>query len=384
MEPPPLRDDRTPALVLAWTPLLAGVLNSYGPVAFNYGFALYFLTYRHGFVKRGLVGELFAGLPYISRWHLLAIEYVFLGAAFALTYSLFRGILFGSLPERRLAAVLLSAPALLPHLGFLFAQPDVTLYILVLGSLWAFLRARPAPAALASCLLCCVALLGHEAFCLMFYPLVVAILLHLCLRRRLPWMLGIAHVLIVLAVFVAVIHWGTLKISPDALLQEAQGRTNVGIQRQVFDVMASTFSEQQALVRRMYTSGVLRVLALTLGLSAPYWLLLARLLRGAMREAACPALQRICTLLLCASPLLLCALGHDTTRWMGAMCINTTFFLLYLYRSERPDSPVRCYLQDWAAGPSFLPWLVYLVLIGPYGATGLRSADQVMSALYGP
>jgi membrane protein implicated in regulation of membrane protease activity len=379
-----LRNDRAPATLLTWTPLVAGGLNSYGPVAFNYGFALYFLNYRHGFVKRGLVGELCSWLAYMPRERLLATEYIFLGVAFALTYGVFRQILSGTLPERKLAAALLGAPALLPHLGYLFAQPDVTLYILTLGCLWAFLRLRPSIAAVASCILCCIGLLGHEAFCLMFYPLIVAILLHLCLRFRLPWLAGAAHVLVVFAVFAAVIHWGALKISPDALLQEAQARTDVGIQRQVFDVMASNFSQQEALVRRMYTSGVLRVLGLTLLLSVPYFVLLARLLNESMRKAGCLALQRICTPALCALPLLLCALGHDTTRWIGAMCINATFFLFYLYLTEPQDGLVRRYLKDWASGPLFLPWLVYLILIGPYGATGLRSADQVMSALYGP
>ncbi|HEX9200418.1 MAG TPA: hypothetical protein VF865_12720 [Acidobacteriaceae bacterium] len=370
--------------VLSWTPLLAGVLNSYGPIAFNYGFALYFLDYRHGFVKRGLIGELFSSLGFMSRGTLVAIEYIFLGVAFALTYLVFRPVLFGSSSERRLAAALLSAPALLPHLGYLFAQPDVVLYILLLGCFTVFVRARPAVAAIVSCLLSCVALLAHEAFCLMFYPLILAMLLYLCARRRLAWLVGAAHLLIVGAVFVAVIHWGTLKISPDALLLEAQAHTNVGIQRQLYDVMASNLQQQWALVHRMYTPGVIRILVLTLFLTAPYLILLARLLRGTMRAAGLGSLQQNSTAVLFVSPLLLCALGHDTTRWIGAMCIDATFFLLYLYLTEPPGSAVRKVLQDWANGTSFVPWLAYLLAVGPYGATGLRAADQIVSALYGP
>jgi hypothetical protein len=379
----PVRDNHTSSL-LAWAPLLTGALNSYGPVAFNYGFALYFVTYRHGFVKRGLVGELFSGMAYIPRRHLLAIEYIFLAVAFGLTYVLFRRILFGAVAERRLAAALLSAPALLPHLGYLFAQPDVTLYILLLTCLWLFVRPTPALAAVTSCILCCIALLAHEAFCLMFYPLIAAVLLHLCLRRRLPWAAGLAHVLVFSGTFAAVMHWGAPKISPDALLVEAQARTDVGIQRQVFDVMASTLSQQRELVRRLYTPGVLRILALTILLTAPYLILLGRLLHGTMRKTGCRAFQRICTALLFASPLFLSAFGHDTTRWIGTMCIDATLFVLYLYLTERPDSPARRYLLDWASGPSFLPWFLYLIAIGPYGATGLRAADQLVSAWYGP
>lgn len=379
-----IRGKQTQTASLTWAPLLVGVLNSYGTPAFNYGFALYFLDYRHGFVKRGLVGAMFSGVSFLSRGRLLAIEYVFLAVAFAATYAVFRNVLFGASAERKLAAALLCAPALLPHIGYLFAQPDVTLYILVLACVGLFLRASPLLAAVITCPLCCVALLAHEAFCLMFYPLIAAILLQLCWRRRLPWVVGVVHVLLFATAFVAVMHWGRLKISPAALLAEAQARTNVGVQRQVYDVMASTFSQQQELVRRMYTPFVWRVLGLTLVLSIPYLVLLARLLWSAMRGADMPLTQRICTGLLFASPLLLCALGHDTTRWIGAMCINATLFVLYLYLTEPRESQSRQSLLNWVDGESFVPWMIYLIAIGPYGATGLRMADQVISTWYGP
>lgn len=369
--------------MLAWAPLLVGALNSYGGVAFNYGFALYFLDYRHGFVKRGLEGELLSGFSFLPRGSLLAIEYAYLAVAFALTYMVFRGMLFGTERDRRLAAALLSAPALLPHLGFMFEQPDVTLYILLLGCFALFVRARPELAAAASCMLCCVALLAHEAFSLMFYPLILAILLHLCEQRRLPWATAVAHVLAVGVVFAAVMHWGALKISPDAMLREAQSRTNVGIQRQVYDVMASSLKQQRALVRQLYSPLVIRILAVTLVLSLPYFVLLGRLLNRAMCGAGFGGVQRVRTFALFALPLLLCALGHDTTRWIGAMCINATLFVLYLYMTETRDSPALLHLTDWASGPAYIPWLVYLIAIGPFGATGLRSADQLVSAWFG-
>jgi hypothetical protein len=303
--------------------------------------------------------------------------------AFALTYWIFRGMLFGSASECRLAAALLSAPALLPHLAFMFAQPDETLYILLLGCFALFLRANPGFAAVTSCLLCCVALLAHEAFSLMFYPLIAAILLHLCARRRLPWLAGVAHVAVVAAVFAAVIHWGALKISADDMLHEARQRTDIGVERQVYDVMASSLAQQRALVRHMYSPGVIWVLALTLLLSAPYSTLLARLLYGAMRRAGFGRARRAATGTMFMAPLMLCALGHDTTRWIGAMCIDATLFVLYLYLTETRHSPTRCYLLDWASGPTFIPWLVYLVAVGPYGATGLRTAQEMVMAWYG-
>jgi len=370
--------------VLSWAPLLLGAINSYGPISFNYGFALYFLTYQHGFVKRGLVGEMLSPLHWLPRTRLITIEYLFLAAAFGLTYVVFRALLFGDAAERRFSAALLGAPALLPHIGYLFAQPDVTLYLLLLVCVWLFVRARPVVATAASWAICCVALLEHEAFSLMFYPLVAAILLHLVLRRRLHWGFAAGHVVLFATAFLVVMHWGALKVSPDTVLAEAQARTDVAIQRQVFDVMASTFAQQEALVRRMYTPGVLRILAASVLLTAPYLWLLGRLVLQTLEASNARRLQRGLTLGMFAAPLLLFAMGHDTTRWIGAMCIDATLFLFFLYLTEPDGSAARTTLRNWATGRSFVPWLIYLVGIGPYGATGLRTAEQVVSAWWGP
>lgn len=369
-----------PDSFLPWVPLIVAALCSYGPVAYNYGFALYFLDYRHGFVKRGLVGELFSGFAYLSGTQLLAIEYVFLAAAFALTYVVFRRMIFGTNEERRLAAVLLCAPAVLPHIGYLFAQPDVTLYLLVLACLWLLLRCSPQIAARATLPICCIGLLGHEAFSLMFYPLVVAVLLHLCAHKRLSWTVGVLHVLVAFAALVCIVHFGALKVAPAQVLAEAQARTNVGIQRQVYDVMASNLTEQRALVHRMYSPAVLHTLYVTIALSIPYFGLLGWMLRRAMRAARCTALQQAVTLLIFISPLALCALGHDTTRWIGAMGIDATFFLLFLLLSKEDREPVRETLKSWACSSQPLAWMAYLIAIGPYGATGIRSAEQIVNA----
>src|SRR5215469_8448716 len=117
--------------LLSFIPLLAGLANTYGPVAFNYGIALYFLNYRHGFVKRGLIGTVIEPIPFLTRAGLIALQLGFIYAAFGLTYFLLRRLLFGSAQDRALAAMLFAAPALLPHIGVLFAQPDVTLYLIL-------------------------------------------------------------------------------------------------------------------------------------------------------------------------------------------------------------------------------------------------------------
>lgn len=370
--------------LLAWLPLLAGVFASYGPVGFNYGFALYFLTYRHGFVKRGLLGQVLSGVHFFTRTQLLGLEYAFLAAGFAFTYAVFRPVIFGEPAERRLAAVLLSAPAALPHLGYLFAQPDIALYLLVLASFALFLRADARLAAVLSLPLCCLGLMAHEAFLLMFYPAVLAIMLAAWHKGRLPLPYAVLHAALVLACFAAVLHWGTLKVTPDLILREAQARSAVPLQRQVYDVLASDLATQRILVHRMYSPGVMRILWITLALSAPYFLMLVRLLQGSMRAAALSIPQRLFTAALLLAPLPLCTLGHDTTRWIGAMCLDASLYVLFLYLQDAPEGPVRCFLRNWAAKSEPLAWLAYLVLIGPYGATGIRTAEQFVSAWYGP
>lgn len=366
--------------LLAWSllPLLAGLMSSYGPVGNNYGFALYFLNYSHGFVKRGLVGSLLMGVGFLSRGTLLAIEFGFLLAAFALTYGVLRRVIFGESWERVLAAVLLCGPALLPHLGYLFAQPDVTLYLVMLCSLAVWLRVRPATAVWMVSGLSVVGMLGHEAYLLMFYPLMVAVIWEKCRKRELRWAVAAANVLLVAAAWMAIVHWGGLKVPPEQILEEASARTDVAIQRQVYDVMASSLAQQRELVVRMYSPPVIRVLLLTLVLAAPYFYLLVMLLRRATQARGMSAFDRVVLGVAFCSPLVLCWLGHDTTRWMGAGCADASLFVLYL---ALRDEAVRASLREWVEGGTAHLWLAYGLMMGPFGATGIRTAEQ-MSVLW--
>ncbi|WP_047489966.1 hypothetical protein [Terriglobus sp. TAA 43] len=370
---------RRPSL-LPWTPLIVAAFASYGPVGWNYGFALYFLNYNHGFVKRGLVGELFSHFTYLTRGQLLLAEYLFLAAAYLLCYVVFRPTLFRNRETSLIAVLLLSAPAALPHIGYLFAQPDVTLFLLLLLCMWLLFTMPPLTAACATIPLCIIALCAHEAFSLMFYPLVVAILIEQCRTRRLPWIALIAHVAIIGAALLAILHFGTLKVSPDTILQESTARTDVGVQRQVYDVMASSFAEQRALVVRLYTPGIWRSFALTFCIAAPYFFLLGKLLRRSMRAAAMPSWQQAITCLLFLSPLMLCYLGHDFTRWIGAACMSTSLFILALAQT---NTAVRESLTQWTNNENIAAWLAYLIAAGPMGATGIRSAELLLAAWSG-
>ncbi len=363
-----------PVNALSWIPLVAGLANTYGPVALNYGVALYFLNYSYGFVKRGLIGELVQPIPHFTRSGLIALQLAFTFAAFAFTYIVLRRLLFGTAQDRALWAALLAAPALLPHIGVLFAQPDVTLYILLLAGLAAFLHMRPFTAALASTVLSCIGLLCHEAFSLAFYPLIVAILWDLCRHKRLRWSLGVLQLILVITGFIVIIHFGKLKVSPDLILAAAAHRTAVPLQRQVFDVMASTFAQQRALVAHFYSFRDMQILyVLTLLFSIPYLALLVTLLRRTARARGDTAGDIALRLVLFALPLTLCYLGHDVSRWIAACAIDATLFLSYVALT---DARARDTLRSWATGPRPLLWLAWFLITGPYGATGISLAER--------
>jgi hypothetical protein len=367
---------------LSWIPLLAGLANTYGPIAFNYGIALYFLNYNHGFVKRGLIGALVAPLPHLTRAGLIALQLAFIFAAFALTYIVLRRLLFGNPQDRALAAALFAAPALLPHIGILFAQPDVSLYLLLLATLAAFLHLHPATAAWLSTLLACLGLLCHEAFSLAFYPLIAAILWDLCRHKRLRWSVAILQVVLVFLAFFMIVHFGALKVSPDVVLAEAARRTSVPIQRQVFDVMASSFSQQRALVSHFYRFRDMQILyILTAVLSVPYFALLISLFRRTARARNDTTSDLILRFVLFALPLSLCYLGHDISRWISACAIDATLFLSYLALT---DARARDALRAWATGPRPFLWLIWFLITGAYGATGIRLAERLSVLWTGP
>jgi hypothetical protein len=254
--------------------------------------------------------------------------------------------------------------------------------MLLLLALTALFRLPPLPGTLLSAIITCVALLEHEAFSLAFYPLLLAILWDRCRRRLLSWRHAALHLAAATAVFFLILHFGKLKVAPAVILADARQRTAVPIQPQVFEVMASNFTAQRALVSRFYHNPDFRLLiALTVIFSVPYFVLLARLLLLAGRARGYRNSDLAVLFSLFALPLSLCYLGHDIARWISACAIDATLFLAYL---ALQDSAAREDLRLWATGPRPLLWLAWFFLSGPYGASGLTAAEHFLVVWYGP
>ncbi|HEX6497337.1 MAG TPA: hypothetical protein VF018_17760 [Acidobacteriaceae bacterium] len=376
------RLQRWTTCLLTALPVFASILWLGGTFHRNYGPTHYFLNYRHGFLKRALLGELLLPLHFIGLHTILAIELVIFATVSAVTYIVFRRTLFGALQERALAAFLLAAPALLPHLAYLSGDLDNLLYICAVLALGAFL-VMPANAAVGCAIaLSFVALLIHEAFLLLFYPLLLAIMVDLWQRHRLRRGLVIAQLVLVALAFFAILHFGKWSVPHPEYMAAAQQRTDMPLEGTVFLVLSNTLQQQLHFVAALYTKQLIAGVLLSCLVSLPYFAMLVSLIQDALAARGYTDRSRWSLLLLLCTPLLLLPLGHDVMRWISAICINVSLFLLYLY-STASESDERRALTDWTTTPLYPAMLGYTLALGAYGIASTRLITNVGNLLSG-
>lgn len=334
----------------------------------SYGVSQYFITYRHGFIKRGLIGQLLTPLGYLSAGKIHAIEILFVCAAVLLSYLVFWPAFRSSTLSRLGALLFLCSPACLPHLSELAGQPDIVLYLLLLLAFAMLTRLPGSWAPLCATLPCVVALLVHEGFLLLFYPVVAAILLDGYRRRRYPRISVLAHVAVFLAAFFLIIRLGVSRVPPAALLAEAQARTDTVVNPTVFSTLAFTFQQQWHYLATVYTARVIAGVLFSSVVLSPYIAGTVGLLLKVNESRETP-MPRKTLLLMFATPLLLCFLGHDVLRWLAGAEICALLFLVYI-PGERKDLP-----SDRATQPHSSLWyalLLYGLAVGPMGGTSIR------------
>lgn len=352
----------------------------------TYGPSHWFATYQHGFLRRALIGELFSRIGFLSFRLILGIELATFALACTLTALAFRRILFGSLAERRLAAFLLAAPAFLPHMAFMDGELDNFLYLAILIGAFALARLGNLLGLAIATATTIVGLLIHEAFALMFYPLILVLAADLVHRRRLSVRWAAAHFALVLGAFIAIIHFGKLPGDPSRWVTAAQQRTDIRVDGTVFLVLECSLRDQLNFVRHLYTPKVVGSILLTLALSVPYGIVLWRLTRTACVYRRYSLLHSRCLMLVFAAPLVLSLLGHDVMRWLSALCINVSLFLLLIYRTtprvDSPDTPdLHKALTAWTGLPVYAATLLYVLALGPWGIAGNRLLSNIGSLL---
>ncbi len=346
--------------------LCATAANTYGP-------SHLLLTYSHGFLKRALMGTLFAPLGFLSTGTLLHIQIAAFITLAGTTCWLFRRILLGTVQERCFGVFVLAGPALLPHFAYMSGELDTYLFIVTVLALGALFSVRGVPGVLLATSASVAGLLIHEAFALMFYPLILAVAVDLHRRQRMARRVLAAHFAIVLSAFLAILHFGKLGAHAPAAMAAAQQRTDMPLEPTVFLVLGSTLREQLTFVSHLYTPRLVAGVALTVLVSIPYFAILVSLLQKALhRNGSSVFRTRLLLLVLAGSPLLLCFLGHDAMRWISASAINVSLYLLYLYRIEPEGSPVRNGLTAWTATAAFPAALAYMLVLGPNGIASNR------------
>jgi hypothetical protein len=299
----------------------------------------------------------------------------------AVTYLVFRRTLFGSVQERALAAFLLAGPALLPHFAYLSGDLDSLLYCCAVLAVAVFLKIPGTLATFCAIVLSIVALLIHEAFLLLFYPLLLAIMVDLCQRHRLRAGIVLAQLAVVAVAMLAILHYGKWSVPHPAYMAAAQQRTDMPLEGTVFLVLSNTLHQQLRFVAALYDKRLIAGVLLSCLISLPYFAVLVWLLRGALARRGYTSKSRWAMLLLLCAPLLLLPLGHDVMRWVAAACGNISLFLLYLYRSG--TAAERLALTGWTATPLYGALLAYALALGPFGIASNRLVTNIGNLLSG-
>ncbi|ADW71445.1 hypothetical protein AciX9_4501 (plasmid) [Granulicella tundricola MP5ACTX9] len=366
-----------PALCYALLPALFALryVNT-PPDLRTYGPSHWFLNYHNGFVRRALVGQVFSHFNYLSWRSIFVVEALILGIVVVCTYLVFRSMLFGTLNERRFSAFLLAAPAFLPHLAYMGGEMDNFLYMALLAGAFCLMRLRSNTGLLAVTLFSALGLVLHEGFLLMFYPLVLVLIIELIHQRRLkPAAVGI-HLAVIASCFLSILHFGKMKGLEAEWVSRAQARTDMPIERTVFVALHNSLGEQVHFALTHYTISLVARVALTLLMCIPYEVVLWRLLISVIEGRGYSiGLQRtVCCLFLV--PLLLIPLGHDAMRWIAALCINISLYMLFLYQTDNRHGEgsggMRALLANWNAAPAGMATFLYLSVLGPWGLAGNR------------
>jgi hypothetical protein len=166
---------------------------------------------------------------------------------------------------------------------------------------------------------------------------------------------------------------------------QAQQRTDMPIEGAVFIPLHNTIAEQLSFVRHRYTRSLIIRVLLTLALSLPYGTALWRLLVGTIQRQNYSALFRRIITATFFLPLCLIPLGHDVMRWIAALCINMSIYVLVIYQENKSDTgqtaeAVRA-LRYWSDSPATASTFLYLLIIGPWGLAGTHLFSNITRVL---
>ena len=365
-------------VVLALLPMLSAFMWVGESNSNLYAVAEYFLTYKHGFVKRGLVGELLSHLGYLSASHVQWIEVASLLFTVVVSYAIFRRMLAGPFDAALVAVLFLCSPAALSHLGILAAQPDVVLFAMLLLAYGCLVRLPENWAPLTAFVPCAVALLVHEGFLLLFYPAVLALLWDGYRNRRFSLAPILVHLAALATLFVCILRFGKIHINPEAFYYEAHARTDVPFDAGIFFVLTNTLGNQIHDTMIGYSpafmAGVLLSALFLLPAVVGMFVILLRV--NLARAAPLPAWGIAAVFV---APLGLMILGHDVMRWVAGSVVGISLLLAWIAETDREVFAASFPASRMTA----FGVILYGFAVGPLGGASIRIVVQTLHMLRG-
>ncbi len=263
----------------------------------------YLLSYRNGFVRRGLIGTLFHLLGIHPDRTVILITYTVAFEIFIVLFHLFvRREGKGNPLLRYLLLLFLLSPATVLHVGDDVGRTDIYLYLILLLSLFS---------AGISPLLTAVAILIHEGYVLLALPTLLTY--HLIKGRK---ALAIANAAVGVLVAISVSKVGTLGPADFSLYARILSGNGITTTDPLLPLASSPLRNALHFYGQFLSSPpLLRAFLLGVGLSislvALHFLLFYRTLRG-------PSLLKLSPLL----PLAMFLFGIDYFRWAFASSLS--------------------------------------------------------------
>ena len=307
-----------------------------------WSYSHFLLNYDLGFIKRGLIGEIISQFnnPYLASYEFF---FVFSIAIFfiniILLWFLIRDFINSQNPiligcsivfASSLAVVFLShTVGYFDHIGLLIALVTIKISGFYKKTLFVLL-ALP------------LALLVHEAFLVIYYPVIfMSLLLSLETEGRTKKLLILGALSAILLILVSVIANRTLEeTEANEMYARLQAKIEHPLRQDAFNVLVRDSADNVQIMKSLLPDkrrlmGLVRSFMIT----SPAFLVFIYFTIVLMKKAKGKSLLTILSVLASVSPLLLHFIGRDMERW-NTLTVTTSFLMLYIAYAIKKDQPV--------------------------------------------
>ncbi len=376
----PLGHDRRLVFCLLSIPIMQSIANFYLGGQNLYGMGHYLINYHFGFVRRGLMGQLLSGISFLSLHRLCVISTIATALCIATPFFVFLPAWARDRRRAALFAFLLSGPGLLPHSAYEAGFLDNPQFILITLAAGALTWWRGWSAILASTLLGIVGILIHEAFLLMYYPLIFVLVIEGLREGRLRPLSVALHLTAVGVAFVLIAWLGKLPVPASEFFDYMQSRTDMELMPDAIRALENSTVDQLNFVLQNYNARHVTGVLVSMLTSLPYFVAIGLFLRMTARARAAQGLGAGLTSTILCSSILLSIVGHDVLRWVSAACANVSLYVICdeLRRARNPaardevESPVSFVDSRW-----FAVLFAYILVLGGFGIAGNRLVHKM-------